>query len=173
MPENDPKIYDLLPRYKGTFANFSTPYDVLIGFAKEADQTVEEKYAFWNPVIGGEYLLYGMYMGSIHLGQVTVDALGQLRFTLHLYNALTQADSDGSRFGLDDVPLLRHLDKAFRTSKGIWVGGRPTKGSYEKIFRIAMGESTADAARQAEESKMRNLNIKINDEKVRHRTGTR
>jgi hypothetical protein len=102
-----------------------------------------ERLAYWNPLIGGEYMLYATYICSIGVGSATVDSLGQLRFTLHLYNALKQQDPSL------DVPFLKHLDKVFANTKAIWVGGRPSKGSYCKHFWLAWGSSLAEATRMA------------------------
>jgi hypothetical protein len=57
-------------------------------------------HAFWNPVMAGSYLLFGTYLCSIGLGAATVDAFGQLRFVLHLYNALR------ARKLVDELELL-------------------------------------------------------------------
>jgi hypothetical protein len=94
-------------------------------------------------VIGGGYLLYGTYMCSLGLGSATIDSLGQTRFTLHLYNALKQRDPSLS------IMLLQSLDKAFGTTKAIWVGGCPKKGSYCKHFYMSWGMSISEASRQA------------------------
>jgi hypothetical protein len=66
--------------------------------------------------------------------------MGQLRFALHLYNALKQRDPNM------DVPFLQNMDKVFAQTKAVWVGGRPEKGSYCKHFWLAWGMSLAEAS---------------------------
>jgi hypothetical protein len=102
-----------------------------------------EDHAFWNPLIGGENLLYGTYICSIGLGSATVDTLGQLRFTLHLYNALRKLEL------IQDVPFLKDIDKVFDKTKAVWVGGRPETGSFAKHFYLAWGMSISEANRLA------------------------
>jgi hypothetical protein len=85
--------------------------------------------------------LYGTYICSIGLGSATVDSLGQLRFTLHLCNALKQRNSSA----FEDIPFLQKLDKVFAKTKAVWVGGRPEKGSYCKHLWLAWGMSIAEA----------------------------
>jgi hypothetical protein len=102
-----------------------------------------EDHAFWNPLIGGQYLLFGTYICSIGLGSATVDTLGQLRFTLHLYNALRK------RGLIQDVSFLRNIDKVYDKTKAVWVGGCPETGSFAKQFYMAWGLSIAEASRLA------------------------
>jgi hypothetical protein len=143
-PENAPTFYWNVGIFKQVvnFAkqlkphNFNPEFPIL-------DPVMAERLAYWNPLIGGEYMLYATYICSIGVGSATVDSLGQLRFTLHLYNALKQQDPSL------DVPFLKHLDKVFANTKAIWVGGRPTKGSYCKHFWLAWGSSLAEATRMA------------------------
>ena len=98
--------------------------------------------AFWNPLIGGEYMLYATYMGSIGLGSATANSLGQLRFALHLYNALKLHDPTLH------VPFQHKMDKVFMDTKAIWVDGKPDKGSCHKTFLVSLGETASRAARQ-------------------------
>jgi hypothetical protein len=143
-PENAPTFYWNVGIFKQVvnFAkqlkphNFNPEFPIL-------DPVMAERLAYWNPLIGGEYMLYATYICSIGVGSATVDSLGQLRFTLHLYNALKQQDPSL------DVPFLKHLDKVFANTKAIWVGGRPSKGSYCKHFWLAWGSSLAEATRMA------------------------
>ena len=88
-------------------------------------------------------MLFGTYICSIGLGSATVDTLGQLRMTLHLYNALRK------RKLIQDVSFLRDIDKIFDKTKAIWVGGRPETGSFAKQFYMAWGMSIAKANRLA------------------------
>jgi hypothetical protein len=118
-------------------------------FAKHiGDVGTRESLAIWNPVVGGSYLLYATYMCSIGLGSATVDSLGQLRFTLHLYNALKQQHLIKE----EDVPFLRDLDKTFDKCRAVWVGHRPNKGNFAKQFWVAWGKSLAEASRCVSEA---------------------
>jgi hypothetical protein len=103
-----------------------------------------ELNAFWNPVMGGSFLLFGTYLCSIGLGSVTIDAYGQLRFVLHLYNALRK------RSMVEELQFLESLQKTFARSKAIWVGGCPNQGSFVKQFWLAWGMSHAEATRRSE-----------------------
>jgi hypothetical protein len=106
----------------------------------QSELSAADQHAFWNPVIGGEFLLYATYVVSIGLGSVTVDTLGQLRFTLHLYNALRKCTL------IRDVEFLTKLDKIFENCKAVWVGGRPDKGNFAKQFYLAWGYSLREAS---------------------------
>jgi hypothetical protein len=102
-----------------------------------------EKHAFWNPVMGGQFLLYATYITSIGLGSATVDTLGQLRFTMHLYNALKECKL------IQDIEFLDNLDKVFANTKAVWVGGRPGRGSFAKHFWLAWGCSIEEASKRS------------------------
>jgi hypothetical protein len=132
---NTPIFYRSVNNYKGV-VNFAKPV------GPPGSRTAEDN-AFWNPLLGGEYLLYGTYMCSIGLGSSTVDSLGQLRLTLHLYNALRKREL------IQDVPFLGDIDKVFDKTKAIWVGGRPEAGSFAKQFYMAWGMSIVEANRLA------------------------
>ena len=87
--QNAPTFYANVQLF-GNVVHFAQPvsatnYDARLAFL---DPSETERLAFWNPVVGGEYLLYGTYMCSIALGSATIDSLGQLRMTLHLYHAM-------------------------------------------------------------------------------------
>jgi hypothetical protein len=144
-PHNAPIFYANVGLFKN-LVDFAKPiftqYDQRIAVL---DPVKTERLAFWNPLIGGEYLLYGTYMCSVGLGSATVDSLGQARFTFHLYNALKDRNQTL------DIPFLQTLNKAFAKTKAIWVGGRPPKGSYCKHFWMAWGMSISEASRQAVE----------------------
>jgi len=149
LPQNAPNFYINTGLFKN-LVNFAKPVSVQnainnwhVQQLDFLDPTTSERLAFWNPLIGGDYLLYGTYMCSVGLGSATVDSLGQTRFTLHLYNALRQRDPTLS------IVLLQILDKAFARTKSIWVGGRPEKGSYCKHFWLAWGMSISEATRKA------------------------
>jgi hypothetical protein len=146
LPENAPNFYMNVGLFKN-LVNFAHPvkstYDTRVAFL---DPAIAERLAFWNPLIGGEYMLYGTYMCSIGVGSATVDSLGQLRFSLHLYNALKQRDPT------INVPFLQNIDKVFAKTKAVWVGGRPDKGSYCKHFWLAWGMSLAEVSRKGSDA---------------------
>jgi hypothetical protein len=98
-------------------------------------------------------MLLCTYLCLIGLGTATVDTLGQLRFTLHLYNALKQLKPSSE----EDVPFLKKIDQLYSKTKAVWVGGRPEKGTYAKHFYLLWGFSIASATRLASEN---TLNMK-------------
>ena len=69
-------------------------------------------------------------------------AFANILRALHLYNALKQRKKDEFV-----IPFLETLDKAFSSTKAIWVGGRPERGSYCKSFWIAWGLSFEEASK--------------------------
>jgi hypothetical protein len=144
-PENSPNTY----RNIGLFVNlknFARPVPSTYDSRAAVDLAAAEQLAFWNPFIGGEYMLYATYVCSINLGSATVDSLGQLRFTLHLYNALR---SECPTF---KIPFLEAFDKVFDGTKAVWVvGTRPTSGSYCKHFWMSWGMAPSHAAQKAKE----------------------
>jgi hypothetical protein len=87
-----------------------------------------QRLAFWNPVVGGGYLLYAKYMCSIGLGSATIDSLGQLRMSLHLYNAMKHRDPSFK------IALLDDLDKAFAHSKNVWPDSDRSLQNCSKSF---------------------------------------
>ena len=106
-----------------------------------------EMHAFWNPVIGGEFLLYAIYIASIGLGSATVDTLGQLRFTLHLYNALRKC------MLIQEIEFLSNLDTIFENCKALWPAGRQVvKGGFVKHFWLAWGYSLQEATNMSQSS---------------------
>lgn len=143
-PENAPAFYSNVQMFKQVI-NFSCPIKASVAHTGQipVDPIVSEKLAFWNPVIGGEYMLYATYVCSIGLGSATVDSMGQLRFVMHLYNALRQLDNAFK------IPLLTQLDQCFDKTKAVWVGGRPEKGSFCMHFWMAWGFSPSSAANMA------------------------
>ena len=100
-----------------------------------------EMHSFWNPVIGGQFLLFATYVCSIGLGSACVDNMSQLRFTLHLYNAF----QDQNLINQSKESLLEVLSKVFMKSKEIWVGGRPNRGRYKSNFSLSSGKRLAIA----------------------------
>ncbi|GAX17729.1 hypothetical protein FisN_24Hu205 [Fistulifera solaris] len=119
-------------------------YSSFEGFAKpvrsseypsyyDVDPLKAELLAFWNPLIGGVYMLNAAYTCSIGLGAATMDSRGQLIFVLHLYNGLRLR---GPTF---EIPLLRDLDRIFEHAKYVWVEGRPGKGFCCEMFWLSWG----------------------------------
>ena len=149
--QNAPTFYANVQLF-GNVVHFAQPvsatnYDARLAFL---DPSETERLAFWNPVVGGEYLLYGTYMCSIALGSATIDSLGQLRMTLHLYHAMKSQLSPSQMDELK-VPFLENLDQVFSKTKAIWVAGRALveKGSFSKQFWMAWGMSSTQASQQA------------------------
>lgn len=116
-----------------------------------------ESLAFWNPVCAGTFLLFGTYTLSIGLGSATVDAFAQLRFTLHLFNALKDQGLVSK-----DLALVSNLYRAFKKSKPIWPAGSPEKGGYVKSFLMAWGQSASDASKKAEMERQLRLGAQHN-----------
>ncbi|GAX17286.1 hypothetical protein FisN_10Lu159 [Fistulifera solaris] len=77
------------------------------------------------------------------MGSATIDSLGQLRITLHLYNALKLRDP------LLRIPFLEDMDKLFKNMKAVWTGGKPKRGSCCAVFCMSWGISASQAARLA------------------------
>ncbi len=144
-PENSPVFYKNVQTFVN-LAAFAKPVGIKTDDRQTVDPLAAERLAFWNPVIGGEYLLYATYICSIGLGSATVDSLGQLRFALHLYNGLRIHDPTIK------VPLLESSDAVFRRTKAVWVGGKPEKGACCKVFWMSWGMSPSHAARVASEN---------------------
>ena len=89
-----------------------------------------EIHAFWNPVIGGQFLLFAIYIYSIGLGSVSIDNISQLRFTLHLYNEFKEK----KLIVEESESLLVLLDNVFHNRKAIWIGGRPKQEKFKTCF---------------------------------------
>jgi hypothetical protein len=141
-PENSPDFYEYVVMYASLEAYAKSHYSVKAGgYQAAADHEKAVMLAFWNPLIAGEYMLYATFICSIGLVPSTVDSLGQLKLALHLYNGLKVCNP------AFDVPLLEYLDKLFRTTKAVWMGGKPDKGSCYKVFWMSFGMSAHRAAR--------------------------
>lgn len=146
-PENSPNFYWNVGIFKN-LVNFVKPVG---GSGMDPrrpmlDSAVAERLAFWNPTIGGDFMLYATYICSVGLGSATIDSMGQLRFSLHLYNALKHRDPSY------EVSFLQHLNKVFTKTRAVWVAGRPEQGSYCKNFWLAWGMSITEASRMASDS---------------------
>ena len=104
-----------------------------------------EQYAFWNPVVGGQLLLFATYSINLALGATVVDCIGQLRITLHLYNALKENELIQDDEGL----LVKLLHNVFEKSRVIWVGSRSVKGEFEKKYIISAGAGLEEAVKRS------------------------
>jgi hypothetical protein len=157
-PGNFPRFYEKV----SAFIEISD-FAKSVFAVKDGDVAKEEKLkkatmiAFWNPLIAGEYLLYATYTCSLKLGSATVDSSGQLKFALHLHNGLKFHDPT------IDVPFLRVVDTIFKSTKGVWVGGRPDRGSCYKAFWMSFGMSASQAARLANSGHSDNMGVFLND----------
>ncbi len=107
----------------------------------EQSTVVSARMAFFNPLMAGSYLLFANYVIGIGLGTATVDSIGQLRFVMHLYNALQKTGL------LEDLPLLKGTDVAFKDTKALWIlNNKPTQGEFSKRFLMAWGYNAKAAS---------------------------
>jgi hypothetical protein len=97
--EQDASLCPTAPSFKTNIGRYKSLLEIAKPIGPAGTKTAE-MHAFWNPVMAGSYLLFGTYLCSIGLGAATVDAFGQLRFVLHLYNALR------ARKLVDELELL-------------------------------------------------------------------
>ena len=141
-PGNTPRFYDLIQSC-GTFVGLAKPVRASNDPSRLVDPLQAEMLAFWNPLIGGEFMLYATYTYSIMVGSFTIDMRSQLRFVLHLYNGLRLRDP------ALDIAFLRKTDAVFKSSTSVWVEGKPEKGSCCKAFWMSRGVSCTHAARLA------------------------
>jgi hypothetical protein len=139
-PENIPKFYEEIQKFR-YLAGLAKPIPAKLDQVQALEPFETEMFAFWNPVIGGEYVLYATSLCSIGLGSATVDSIGQLKSVLHLYHALKLRDSTF------DVPFLQNLDAVFSNTKGVWIGGKPEKGSCCMAFWMSRGINGKRASR--------------------------
>ena len=114
-------------------------------------RTSSEDNAFWNPVQAGTFLLFATQACSIGLGSQTVDTIGQLRLTLHMFNALNARGLfDGGCS--EDISFLTTLNDTFKNTRSLWVGGcRSKQGDFMKGLLKAWGHSTQKAICMYEE----------------------
>lgn len=131
--------------HAGSLEGFANPIRKYEDPIDDGDPFGAEKVAFWNPLIGGEYMLYVTYKCSIGLGAGFVDSVGQMRCALHLYNGLRLRDPSLH------IPFLHSMDTVFKDIKTVWVGGKPEKGSCCKAFWMSMGVHARRAAELASE----------------------
>eukprot|EP00980_Cylindrotheca_fusiformis_P008033 scaffold1709_cov95-Cylindrotheca_fusiformis.AAC.5 len=104
--------------------------------------------ATFNPMLAGTFLLYLSYFNALENGSRMFDTFAQVRFVLHLYNALLQSKA----LQVGEVPFLDMLHKAFANSKAIWKSGTiPEQGTTVKHFLVAVGYGVKHAQSKAEE----------------------
>jgi hypothetical protein len=73
---------------KGRRGMFGVWYVVCTNVAGPNEQ---DSLSIWNPLCAGMLLSYIAYRGNFVDGSTLIDAVGQLRMTLHLFNALRQS----------------------------------------------------------------------------------
>lgn len=98
----------------------------------EAVSSSQRDYALLlNPWVAGQQELVALLAVAIGFGASIADSRGQIRFVLHLYNALRCTQQI-------QLPLLDKLLEIFATSKAIWHAGRPTHDFMQHWF-LSMG----------------------------------
>ena len=85
-----------------------------------------------NPWVAGQQLLTATLGVGIGVGLTVVDAVGQARLVLHVYNALRRAGQVDALVSLD--VLSRVLE-----GKALWFGGRAVANNFLKHYYHAMG----------------------------------
>lgn len=104
--------------------------------------------ATWNPMLAGTFLLYLGYFNGLEIGSRMVDTFAQVRFVLHLYNALIKSNA----MKVGELQLLDFLHKEFASCKGIWGGGKiPEQGTTVKHFLVTIGYGVKHAQSKSEE----------------------
>lgn len=104
--------------------------------------------AAFNPVCAGYFQLYTAYFNNMENGSRMVDTFAQVRFVLHLYNALLQTEA----LKRGELEFLDYLHEHFATCKGIWGGGGiPERGNITKHFLVSTGYGVKHAQSKSEE----------------------
>mmetsp|Transcript_24724 Transcript_24724/g.60736 ORF Transcript_24724/g.60736 Transcript_24724/m.60736 type:complete len:1046 (-) Transcript_24724:1887-5024(-) len=102
----------------------------------------------FNPVCAGYFELYTAYFNNMENGSRMVDTFAQVRFVMHLYNALLQTGA----LKTGELEFLDYLHEYFATCKGIWGGGGiPEQGSITKHFLVSTGYGVKHAQSKSEE----------------------
>ncbi|KAL3932668.1 MAG: hypothetical protein SGBAC_010740 [Bacillariaceae sp.] len=102
----------------------------------------------WNPVCAGYFHLYTAYFNNMENGSRMVDTFAQVRFVLHLYNALLQTEA----LKKGELEFLDYLHEHFASCKSIWGGGGiPEKGNITKHFLVSTGYGVKHAQSKSEE----------------------
>ena len=118
----------------------------------------------WNPFCAGNFLGYVAYYSNLEHGSIMVDNVAQLRMILHLYNAL----KDVGLAPLDSQGFLESLDTIFQSSKMVWRGSKPTRGSFVLGWWNAFGRSE-DARQFSDEAAARFARVQHTPSKVSRR----
>jgi hypothetical protein len=77
-----------------------------------------------------------------------LDMSWQLRFLLHLHNALKERD-----LIQEDIPLVRILDKSFASVRAIWQGCKPKRGEFVKWWWVSFGVKPLVAKQEHERAR--------------------
>jgi hypothetical protein len=95
----------------------------------------QEVLAVWNPVCAGSFLSFIAYYLNVNVGAQFIDADGQLRMTLHLFNALQQLQAVQP----GQIKSLDVIFQIFEDCKAVWEGPLPTQGHFLERWLIASG----------------------------------
>lgn len=124
----------------------------------QPSSSISPQIALFNPLMAGSYLLFANYVIGIGLGSHSIDSIGQLRFVMHIYNALQKNDL------VKDIPLLREVDIVFKDTKALWVlKDKPGNGEFCKRFLIAWGftpQAATKAIKEMSSSKTSDMSIR-------------
>ena len=107
-----------------------------------------EERALWNPLCAGMFLTYITYFASIRVSSTMLDMSWQLRFLLHLHNALKERN-----LVQKDIPLIRILDRSFASVRAIWQGCKPKRGEFVKWWWVSFGVKPLIAKQEHESAK--------------------
>jgi hypothetical protein len=77
-----------------------------------------------------------------------LDMSWQLRFLLHLHNALKER-----HLIQEDIPLVRILDKSFASVRAIWQGCKPKRGEFVKWWWVSFGVKPLIAKQEHERAR--------------------
>jgi hypothetical protein len=102
----------------------------------------QEVLAIWNPYCAGTFLSYVACFLNLRKATNFVDALAQLRMTLHLFNSLQQLQAMQS----GQMEPLDLIFKIFKDCKAVWEGSLPTRGQFQKCWLIISGTQPGLAA---------------------------
>jgi hypothetical protein len=94
-----------------------------------------EMLAIWNPYCAGTFLTYLAFHGNLEAGAMLVDETGQLKMTLHLFNALTQADA----IPWGQIALLEGISERFKNCRAIWDVSPSEKGKHQEQWWMSIG----------------------------------
>jgi hypothetical protein len=112
-----------------------------IGESRQSNST-------WNPMCAGTFLLYLTYFNGLENGSRMVDTFAQVRFVLHLYNALLQTKA----LEIGELKFLDFLHKEFANCRGVWGGGKvPEHGALVKHFLVSAGYGVKHAQSKCDE----------------------